>query len=1405
MKKISVLFLLVLTVFALSGCDLLESPVIKITIDYNMEGVNSKVIEVDINNPSFDEPDPEQDGYVFDGWYTDASYEDGFTVQDIVSSDLIIYAKWVPAEYWLSFVVGNNNIVFEQRVAYGTDLTGFTLPDAPIVDGYEFVGWDLLPETMPLNNLEIVGTYEIAVYDVNFYVNNELVLSSQYNLGDEIVYPENPLVDGFTFIEWRNKLNNTLFDKTVVGSEGYDVFAYLDPDKFTLTLNNRDGELIEEIIVPYTHELSSVTIPTAPEIVGYEFVSWSPNIPETMPMNDLTLQAVYDALVYEIEYILNGYKYKSDSYLYDEEIIYPTVLESDQMEFSGWFIDADMQIPFNATNMVAEDITLYGEAIDNTVIDDLPTEQIEITFWHVYGQSKSALLEDMITEFETMYPNINVTASSQGNYDDLFNKTVLAISANAEPNIVVGYNNHFEVYDKANVLENLDKFAYHSEHGIDWDSYVDSFVDESHNTLPYSKSSEVLIYNKTYFDAAGIIIPDDRPLTYAELFEYTSTMVGTGENQCDFLLNFDSSLNFINNFYMMNTPILTGTLEDNLESMASIAESQEINFANKTFVYPEEWYESYGSSNFIAGDVCMTISSTAGVAYNIPFDDSFEVGITYLPQIDLDNQVFTQSGPDIGILDSSYEEELASWLLIKFLTNAENSLDWALLTGYLPVHDESYTCQEFLDFIALNDDSRYYDALTQKVGLYQKDYMRTSNIPLDVLMGSDSTLTDLYYGEATKQEYLDKLMSVASPWLTDSELKNEFSLILDLENIIFENISLPSNYDGNIITWSSSNPEVLSNEGIVTRPVYGEGDQTILLQAMITIGEETFVNEYMVVVPEAEYIKTYTVVTDVYDELLYGDRFIFEGVVSFIYDGGYFLTDGTNSIGVYNRGIEVQLGDKLSITGTYSSYYTLYQMNQIESEVLISSGNQFEQELIQPSITRLLEYDSSNKTLSGTKYHIQGVLEQREPYGHLYLIDQEGSEVLIYYYSLADSLTALENYIGNEISIEVIYYTDHHMNGPMVAFMGGVSDITLVSTQDEVMVNDTQIVINDLKTVTRTDVTLPSVGVYGTTFTNWQSTNPEIMDHTGKIISLPTETTIITLSVDTAYGTYTGSTSVEVTIPAMSTNLEVLNTEIGNGVYVSGVVNVITYYGVFIYDGSDYLFIYGSNLKDEVHLGDMIEVVGRTMSYKDLVQVSPLSYVKVSEGNMLHDDVVTATVAGIDNQLYQMGERLTITGKVSFEGSYHDVVITDPSGLSVTVYYRSNADEIADYGIDETYLGKIITIEVIYYQDGRVLYQGVRSDIIEEVSYTDLYQAQSLLDSADLGQYRFVSEDIPLITEHVDYGNVFTWTSSNTNILANDGTIYPDTINQTVTMSLSVTIGTETVTKDYEITVIGVE
>lgn len=416
------------------------------------------------------------------------------------------------------------------------------------------------------------------------------------------------------------------------------------------------------------------------------------------------------------------------------------------------------------------------------VLSELPDEQINVTFWHVYGQSKEALLLEYIAEFEELYPNITITATSQGGYDDLRKKTGLAIGSGIAPTMVVAYPDHIAGYLNSEAVVPLDDFIYDETWGL-YDSegnlglgdFVDSYVEENRQyiggymySLPYSKSTEMMVYNKTIFEANGLSVPTDRAISFTELEAYADVLVGTGANQCEYLVNYDSAANlFINSVRQWDggyTNIQGQILVENANTI-SMLNTMKGYFEDNTITLPIVWNQQYGSTNFKAGDSCMTVGSTAGISYNVPTDGSFEIGVAPVPQWDTENLSAVQQGPNIAVLtNSSDAERLAAWLFIKYVTDAEQTAKWSMETGYLPVSYtgfESDIYQFFLSITGIDGanvdtlianyvDNGVVDPSIQAMVTYFENNKTDLHAYYKSLLGSDQT--DAY---VLKQEYMN--------------------------------------------------------------------------------------------------------------------------------------------------------------------------------------------------------------------------------------------------------------------------------------------------------------------------------------------------------------------------------------------------------------------------------------------------------------------------------------------------------------------------------------------------------------------------------------------------------------------------------------------------------------------------
>jgi len=336
-----------------------------------------------------------------------------------------------------------------------------------------------------------------------------------------------------------------------------------------------------------------------------------------------------------------------------------------------------------------------------------------------------------------LYPNIEVDSVPQGGYSDLLGKTKKAIGTGVTPDLVVGYPDHFAEYLDLGGIIPLDKFIAHGTWGIDLTDFVDSYVAENDQyadgmySLPYSKSTEMLVYNKTIFDANGITFSNDVPVTWADIEAMADTIIGDGPNQCEFLINYDSSSNlFINSSRQFGAGYTNSdgdVLVDNATTKSMLEYFKGLFDAN-ILTLPIEWEEDYGSTNFLAQDVCMTVGSTAGLTYNIPENnldeaDQFEIGI--IPVVQKENGINSamQQGPNVAIMENTDDaERLAAWLLIKFLTNTENTAAWAIDTGYLPVRESGFESDAYQTLLNNPDEDYKYESMAANAAYAQLSF-----------------------------------------------------------------------------------------------------------------------------------------------------------------------------------------------------------------------------------------------------------------------------------------------------------------------------------------------------------------------------------------------------------------------------------------------------------------------------------------------------------------------------------------------------------------------------------------------------------------------------------------------------------------------------------------------------------
>ena len=338
---------------------------------------------------------------------------------------------------------------------------------------------------------------------------------------------------------------------------------------------------------------------------------------------------------------------------------------------------------------------------------------VTITFSHTMGASLRAVLDAYIEEFNKIYPNITIEHVQTGGYDDVRDDILTKLGVGNQPNIAYCYPDHVARYNTAKAVVTLDDLiaSQITVKRADGTTEIlgltqeqkDDFIEGYYNegtafgdgkmyTLPFSKSTEVLYYNKTFFDQHGLKVPttwDEMEAVCAQIKAIDPTSIPLG---------YDSESNwFITMCEQYGSPYTSATgdhyLFNNDTNKNFIKRFRD--WYQKGYVTTQEIYGAYTSGLFTATTdtrAYMCIGSSAGASHQIPAKDSsgkypFEVGIATVPQVDPANPKVISQGPSVCIFKNANPQEVvASWLFVKFLTTSTDfQAEFGSASGYVPV------------------------------------------------------------------------------------------------------------------------------------------------------------------------------------------------------------------------------------------------------------------------------------------------------------------------------------------------------------------------------------------------------------------------------------------------------------------------------------------------------------------------------------------------------------------------------------------------------------------------------------------------------------------------------------------------------------------------------------------------
>lgn len=378
------------------------------------------------------------------------------------------------------------------------------------------------------------------------------------------------------------------------------------------------------------------------------------------------------------------------------------------------------------------------------------TEPTKITLWSITGQNNQPQLTRYVEEFMQYERNVtveNIYQSGMG-YNELKTAVVNNFTSGSYPDIVQCYPDHVAEYISYNKAVNLQPYMDHEDPSIglgdEKDDYITNFMQEGMEyavegvySVPYCKSTELMFYNEDVLKGLNLAqydktINNGKPLnqkyfdnlTWEELFgKLCPALVAYNDAQDDdnkillsdkdyhavFAYDSDDNL-FITlaeqygyGYTSLNKETGKGSIDFVNDGMKNLMKTFR-EAAEKGYIISKgSAGNAYTNEFFTARNTLFSVGSTGGVKYQFDASNPMNVGVARIPHAAGKDPKVISQGPSLTILDHQDENRrLASWLLWKFITNSENSLDWAINSGYSGVRYSNYESDEYKEYFSLD-------------------------------------------------------------------------------------------------------------------------------------------------------------------------------------------------------------------------------------------------------------------------------------------------------------------------------------------------------------------------------------------------------------------------------------------------------------------------------------------------------------------------------------------------------------------------------------------------------------------------------------------------------------------------------------------------------------------------------
>jgi len=337
-----------------------------------------------------------------------------------------------------------------------------------------------------------------------------------------------------------------------------------------------------------------------------------------------------------------------------------------------------------------------------------PSDQT-IVYWHQYSEDSSQgdTIAALIEEFNTTNEyGITVEAIHQGSYGPIEDLMNTAILSGELPNLVAGYANAVAGWANEGVVVDVNTLLNSPEWGIEDQEALNfnlldvnqlDFAPFDGMRVAWANQNSVNVFYTNLDIVEELGFERAVPETLAE-FEEIACAAGESEEYEGYPL--DTGTSHFESFVAAHGGAIfdeeageyifeSDAVVETLEMFTRMLEN------GCAYLYAERFQNT---GDFSRGVTPFAAGSSAGIPFIV--SDATEAGmedewaVTGFPGAEGVGPTIQLFVPSQAILTATPEQELATWLFVKYLAEAEQQLDWTGATGYFSIRNDVEVTEE---------------------------------------------------------------------------------------------------------------------------------------------------------------------------------------------------------------------------------------------------------------------------------------------------------------------------------------------------------------------------------------------------------------------------------------------------------------------------------------------------------------------------------------------------------------------------------------------------------------------------------------------------------------------------------------------------------------------------------------